>query len=105
MGPVSPQFTTDELVAMENHFHSIIRSYVTEFLGSMPELTFPTIDNSMPVSEAGRSVFLVKGMYGGFGYWFEVDGPTPKLIVEGFCRVCEGSERIYEISPTCVRRR
>lgn len=50
-----------------------------------------------------KAWFPIPGMYGGFSFWLEGDGPDAKLITESWSRVVDGSGQRHEITPTGSR--
>lgn len=91
------------LTAMQHHFHAIIRGRASDLVRKnalrLPELG-PLLELS---SEAEPIWFAVPGMYGGFSYQLRMDGATPVLISESWCRVVGGSGQRHEITATGSR--
>lgn len=83
---------------LQRHLHAVIRQHRAS---RAPSLRLPEVE---PLLELGREgvYFEVPGMYGGFRYKLVDDG-VPRLLVEAFCRVVEGSLH-YEITPSGWRR-
>ncbi len=84
---------------LQHHLHAVIRQHRA---GRAPFLRLPEIE---PLFELDREevCFEVPGMYGGFRYRLADDDIVPRLLVEAFCRVVEGT-LLYEVTPSGWRR-
>ena len=95
------QITEESLLAIQRHFHAVIRGRAADLIDEhgvvLPELA-PLLTAAEP-----KSWFPIPGMYGGFSYWLEGDGPHAKLITESWCRVVGGSGQRHEITSTGSR--
>ena len=89
----------DVIERLQRHLHAVIRQHRA---ARAPFLRLPEIE---PLLELGREevCFEVPGMYGGFRYRLADDDGVPRLLVEAFCRVVEGSLH-YEVTPSGWRR-
>lgn len=85
----------ETLLVIQRHFHDVIRGRAAELIDQhaivLPELA-PLLTTEEPLAW-----FPVSGMYGGFRYWLEGDGPDAKLVTESWCRVVDGSGQRHEI--------
>lgn len=89
-----------DLASLQRHFHAVIRQHRP---GRAPSLRLPELE---PLLELGgkKVCFEVPGMYGGFRYRLVDDDAVPRLLVEAYCRVVEGSPIRYEVTPSGWRR-
>lgn len=90
------QIPEDTLLAIQRHFHAVIRERAGELVDKhnvvLPELR-PLLTAKEP-----NAWFPVPGMYGGFSYWLKGEGADAKLITESWCRVVGGSGQRHEIT-------
>lgn len=84
------------LLAIEQHFHAVIRGRAAELIDQhntpLPKLA------PLLTSKKREASFAVPGMYGGFSYRLEGDGPDARLVAESWCRVVEGSGERHVIT-------
>jgi len=101
-----PREVTDQeravLAAIEERFHALIRARCQEFHVPVPD-ELPRLREPWPRSSRQRKGLNIKGMYGGFGWWFEGDGETLRLITESWSRVIGYSSQRHEITATDSR--
>ena len=87
----------DELQAMQQHFHAVIReradALVREHALRLPELE-PLLEMAEP-----RLWFAVPGMVGGFHFWLDTLAGDPVVIAESWSRVVDGSGQRHLVSP------
>lgn len=83
----------DVATAILTRFHDVVRERARLLLAKHP-VDLP----ALPDVFDEKLYFAVPGMYGGFSYWLEHCGATPKLIVQSWSRVVEGSEQRHEIT-------
>jgi hypothetical protein len=90
------------LERMQAHFHEVIRGRIKVIEGILQALRLPEL---APLTEYSSATlwFPVPGMYGGFRFWLEADGATPKLVSESWCRVVGGSGERHEVTPEGAR--
>ena len=86
----------DTLKAIERNFHDVIRSRAAALVQEH-NLTLPDLTELVRAHEP-KAWFPVPGMYGGFSYWFEGEGPEARLVVESWCRVFGGSGQRHVIT-------
>lgn len=87
----------DDLLAIQRHFHVVIRGRAGELI-DQHSVALPVLAPLLSATEQ-KAWFPVPGMYGGFSYWLEGNGPGAKLITESWCRVVGGSGQRHEITP------
>ena len=90
------QVDPNTLRAIERHFHEVIRARDAKFVDG-PVAALPDLAEALSCDEP-KAWFPVPGMYGGFSYWFEGEGPEARLVVESWCRVCVGSWQRHMIT-------
>lgn len=84
------------LSRLEAHFHQVIRGRA-EKLVQEHSLRLPPLEPLLEL-EQPQSWFAVPGMYGGFSYQLAEAGVEPRLIVESWCRVVDGSGERHEVT-------
>jgi hypothetical protein len=82
--------------AIQHHFHKVILAR-SAALVQLHALQLPDLAPLLTQDER-KGWFDIPGMYGGFSYWLESDGVEPKLIVESWSRVAEGSGQRHEVT-------
>lgn len=87
----------DGLMAMELHFHALIRHVLASTGGVALPDSLPRLDRDRCGSEL--QWFPVPGMYGGFSWTMQWEPEAPSLIVESWSRVVEGSGKRHRITP------
>jgi hypothetical protein len=91
-----PQVSYETLCAIQAHFHAVIRGRAAMLIDEhnlpLPELA-PLLNAKQP-----DAWFPIPGMYGGFRYWLEGDGPGTRLVTESWCRVAGGSGQRHVIT-------
>ena len=90
------QIDPSTLQAIERHFHEVIRARAAEFVDG-PVAALPDLAETLSGDES-RAWFPVPGMYGGFSYWLDGEGPEIHLVAESWCRVCGGSGQRHIIT-------
>jgi hypothetical protein len=93
----APKDTLDTLLAIQRHFHAVIRGRAAELVDRhnvvLPELA------PLLTAEEPSAWLPIPGMYGGFRYWLEGERDQLKLITESWCRVAGGSGQRHEVTP------
>ena len=86
----------DVLARIERHLNEVIRGRAAQMVAEealrLPELE-PLLELELPTI-----YLLVPGMYGGFHYTLEADGPCARLVTESWCRVAGGSGQRHVIT-------
>ncbi len=91
------------LLKIQAHFHTVIRQRVKEMLHKdMNDLRLPELEPLLELDNP-KMWFRVPGMYGGFGYRFEITGVEAKLVSESWSRMSEGSGQRHEITSAGSR--
>jgi hypothetical protein len=86
----------DTLRAIEAHFYDVIRHRVGDLV-TKEAMALPELGALLPgARHAGW--FPVPGMYGGFKYWWEGGPANPRLIVESWSRIAEGSGQRHVVT-------
>jgi hypothetical protein len=91
----------DALAAIQSHFHELIRTRATEYRLDVPQ-DLPQLREPLPTAD-DRAYFAVPGMYGGFSYRCEGEGPGLKLISESWSRIVGGSGQRHLITADGVK--
>ena len=86
----------DTLQAIERHFHEVIRSRAADLVDEH-RLVLPDLTELLDADEP-KAWFPVPGMYGGFSYQLEGEGPETRLVTESWCRVVDGSGQRHVIT-------
>lgn len=98
---VSTSLAETTLLAIQAHFHALIRKRAGEFEG-INELPLPDIKLLTATEEPGEW-FSVPGMYGGFAYWWDQQDEVVKLVTQSWSRVVGGSGQHHEITSDGVK--
>ena len=84
------------LLKIQDYFHDVIKERAGKLVSlrqmRLPELS-PLLEFDKP-----QMWFPVPGMYGGFKFFLQGEGPSVRLVSESWCRVVEGSEQRHEIN-------
>ena len=89
--------TDGVLAAMQQRFQEVVFERAGDLLRDDPA-GLPVLRYA-PWAPAEPAYFAVPGMYGGFSYRFEGEPGAPRLVVESWCRVVEGSGQRHVITP------
>jgi hypothetical protein len=84
------------LLLMQEHFHRLIRQIAGELVQEH-RLRLPELEPLIEYDER-QFWFEVPGMYGGFNYWLAKDGLKPRIGVQSWSRVIDGSGLHHDIS-------
>ena len=89
------------LAAVQTNFHAVIAGRVGTLIDES-DLMLPQLAPMLEVTEP-EWWFPVPGMYGGFSYRLERDGPNAMIVSESWCRVVGGSGERHEIDAAGSR--
>lgn len=89
------------LFAIQRHFHEVIRGRVDQIVQEH-RLRLPQLEILLEFDSA-KCWFAVPEMCGGFACWFSQYAPEAELVVESWCRVCEGSGQRHAITEDGAR--
>ena len=89
----------EELRAIQDHFHDVIRGRVAELVEEH-QLRLPELEVLL---EAPSAYFSVPGMTGGFSMRLAVDDGLAKLTTDSWSRLVEGSGQRHEITTKEAR--
>lgn len=92
----------DVLKVIEQHLHQLIRTRCAEF-GIPTPTELQVLGAARPASPSEWQGINIRGMYGGFSWWFEGTGAELRLITESGSRVVGWSGRRHEVSAHGVR--
>jgi hypothetical protein len=84
------------LLAIQHHFHTLIRERAAEFTDGT-DLELPELTDPLPAAEH-EAWLAVPGMYGGFSYWLEGEGEQMKLVTDSWSRVVGGSGQRHVVT-------
>ena len=98
---MASRLTGAQLASIQARFHEVIRHRAVDEGGLALEVDLPVL-SADPRDYAERLWFSVPGMYGGFAYQLVMEGDTPVLLTESWCRVAEGSGQAHRITESAT---